>query len=105
MQWYEGIIDKLELSRTYSHKELLELLKNIKPDLADTTYHWSISCLMRDGKILRRGYDAYSISQGERLSEYRPLYSDETINLIELISKKYPHVSFLLLFAYVFFNE
>ena len=104
MQWYEGIIDKLELSRTYSHKELLELLKNIKPDLADTTYHWSISCLIRDGKILRRGYDAYSIFQGEKLREYRPLYSDETINLIELISNKYPNVSFTV-FETVLMND
>ncbi len=40
MQWYEGIIDKLELSRTYSHKELLELLKNIKQDLWQWLCHW-----------------------------------------------------------------
>ena len=59
---------------------------------------------MRDGKILRRGYDAYSISQGEKPREYRPLYSDETINLIDLISKKYPHVSFTV-FETVLMND
>ncbi len=59
---------------------------------------------MRDGKILRRGYDAYSISQGEKHREYRPLYSDETINLIDLISKKYPHVSFTV-FETVLMND
>ncbi len=79
-------------------------MKNIKPDLADTPMIGSISCLMHDGKILRRGYDAYSISQGEKLSEYRPLYSDETINLIDLISKKYPHVSFTV-FETVLMND
>ncbi len=42
MQWYEGIIEKLEFSRTYSHKELLGLLKRIKPNLADATYHGKI---------------------------------------------------------------
>ena len=104
MQWYEGIIEKLEFSRTYSHKELLELLKRIKPDLADTTYHWSISCLMRDGKIFRRGYDAYSLSQGEGLREYQPFYSDETKNLINLIANRYPHVSFTV-FETVLMND
>ena len=104
MQWYEGIIEKLEFSRTYSHKELLGLLKRIKPNLADTTYHWSISCLMRDGKIFRRGYDAYSLSQGEELREYQPFYSDETKNLINLIANRYPHVSFTV-FETVLMND
>ena len=104
MQWYEGIIEKLEFSRTYSHKELLGLLKRIKPNLADTTYHWSISCLMRDGKIFRRGYDAYSLSEGEGLREYQPFYSDETKNLINLIANRYPHVSFTV-FETVLMND
>ena len=104
MQWYEGIIEKLEFSRTYSHKELLGLLKRIKPNLADTTYHWSISCLMRDGKIFRRGYDAYSLSRGEKLREYQPFYSDETKNLINLIANRYPHVSFTV-FETVLMND
>ncbi|MBR5419802.1 MAG: hypothetical protein IK115_01495 [Lachnospiraceae bacterium] len=104
MQWYEGIIEKLEFSRTYSHKELLGLLKRIKPNLADTTYHWSISCLIRDGKIFRRGYDAYSLSQGEELREYQPFYSDETKKLINLIANRYPHVSFTV-FETVLMND
>ena len=104
MQWYEGIIEKLEFSRTYSHKELLGLLKRIKPNLADTTYHWSISCLIRDGKIFRRGYDAYSLSLGEELREYQPFYSDETKNLINLIANRYPHVSFTV-FETVLMND
>ena len=90
MQWYEGIIEKLEFSRTYSHKELLGLLKRIKPNLADTTYHWSISCLIRDGKIFRRGYDAYSLSQGEELREAALEFlaaverdGDDAINVLE----------------------
>lgn len=104
MQWYEGVIDKLELNRTYSHKELLELLKKVKPDLANTTYHWSISCLIRDGKLFRRGYDVYSLFQGEELKEYEPLYSDDAKYLINTISDKYPHVSFTV-FETVLMND
>ncbi|MCR5671302.1 MAG: hypothetical protein K6G10_09880 [Butyrivibrio sp.] len=104
MQWYEGVVDKLELNRTYSHKELLELLKKIKPDLADTTYHWSISCLIRDGKLLRRGYDVYSLFQGEELKVYEPLYSDDAKNIINAISDKYPYVSFTV-FETVLMND
>ena len=104
MQWYEGIIDKLDEKRTYSHKELLELLKKIKPDLADTTYHWSISCLMRYGKLFRRGYDAYSLFRAEGLREYAPLYSDDAKNLITTLSDKYPYVSFTV-FETVLMND
>ena len=94
MKWHEMIIDKLDKERNYSHKELCKMVKDIRPDMADSSYHWIISCLVRDGKIIRRGYDVYSASQGEKLRAYEPVYSDEAMNLTSVIADKYPYVRF-----------
>ncbi len=104
MQWYEGVIDKLKENRNYTHKDLIEMLKLINPDLAESTYHWSIRCLMRDGKILRKGYDVYSLTNGEDLREYKPFYSDEAKNLISVITDKYPYIAFTV-FETVLMND
>ena len=104
MQWYEIIIDRMDKERVYSHKELCELVKAVKPDMADSSYHWIISRLVREGKIIRWGYDVYSVSQGESLREYEPFYSDEAKKLISSIAEKYPHVVFTV-FETVLMNE
>ena len=94
MQGYEAVIENINKGRTYTHKELCELLKGIKPDLSNSSYHWMISCLVRDGKLSRLGYDAYSLPQGEELKKYEPLYSKKAQHLISVIARKYPYVSF-----------
>lgn len=104
LQWYEVVLDKMDKERKYSHKELCELVKALKPDMADSSYHWVISCLVRDGKIIRRGYDVYSVSRGEELREYEPFYSDEAKNLISILSDKYPYVVFTV-FETVLMND
>ena len=60
MPWYEQIKNGLKRGEIYSHKELTDKLKFLKPDLADSTYHWTISGLVRERQIVRLGYDAYS---------------------------------------------
>lgn len=39
MPWYEQIKNGLKRGEIYSHKELTDELKILKPDLADSTYH------------------------------------------------------------------
>lgn len=39
MPWYEHIKNVLKCGDIYSHKELTDELKILKPDLADSTYH------------------------------------------------------------------
>ncbi|MBP5385513.1 MAG: hypothetical protein J6Y57_11170 [Lachnospiraceae bacterium] len=94
MQWYELLIDELDSDRIYSHKELTDILQQKRPDLALSTYHWSISSLVRDGKLYRNGYDAYVRADGKKKTEYWPEYSDIAKKLIDLISEKYPLVEF-----------
>ena len=38
LQWYEVVLDKMDKERKYSHKELCELVKALKPDMADSSY-------------------------------------------------------------------
>jgi hypothetical protein len=70
VQWYEQIENFLKCGEIYSHKELTDKLRSLKPDLSDSTYHWAISRLVRDGQIIRIGYDAYSGPDNSPKKEY-----------------------------------
>ena len=104
MQCYANAVDHLEANRIYSHKELLNLFEKTKPDLADNSYHWIVSCLIRDGRLFRHGYDAYSLPNGGEVEEYRPLYSDEAQGLINAIVDRFPNVAFTV-FETVLLND
>lgn len=104
MQWYEMIKNKLESEKLYSHKELMAALRQEKPDLADSTYHWAISGLVRDGILVRKGYDAYSLSNGVLLADFYPIYSEAASKLICIINTKYPYVQFTI-FETVLMND
>lgn len=55
MQWYEEVLDRIDDKKTYCHKELMDELRLLKTDLPDSSYHWVISGLVRDGALTRRG--------------------------------------------------
>ena len=104
MQWYEHIRNVLKCGEIYSHKELTNELKILKPNLADSTYHWAISSLVRGGKIIRLGYDAYSSPDGSTKKEYDPLYSDLALEVMNQIKETYPYVTFTV-FETVMMND
>ena len=104
MQWYEEVIGRIDDKKIYSHKELMDELRMLKTDLSDSTYHWAISGLVRDGALTRRGYDSYSLSSDHPKDEYVPIYSDIVEEMIRIISEKYPYVQFTV-FETVLMNE
>ena len=104
MQWYEAVLNRIDDKKTYTHKELIDELKGIKLNLAENTYHWAISRLVRSGSLTRLGYDTYSVSRDQTKSEYEPFYSEIATELIKLISEKYPYVKFTV-FETVLMNE
>ena len=104
MQRYEEVLDRIDDKKTYCHKELMDELRLLKTDLPDSSYHWVISGLVRDGALTRRGYDSYSLSSDHPKDEYVPIYSDTAEGLIRLISEKYPYVQFTA-FETVLMNE
>ena len=104
MQWYEEVLDRIDDKKIYCHKELVDELRMLKTDLSDSTYHWAISGLVRNGALTRRGYDSYSLTSGHPKDEYVPIYSDTAEELIRIISEKYPYVQFTV-FETVLMNE
>ncbi|MFU0464870.1 DUF6577 family protein [Gardnerella vaginalis] len=94
MKWYEEVLDEISAGRTYSHGELVSKLKSLKSNMSNSTYHWSISSLVSNGKLLKLGYDSYSLPEASHKKQYYPDYSNKSIKLIKVISKKYPHVLF-----------
>ena len=104
MQWYEEVLYRIDDKKTYCHKELMDELRMMKADLAESTYHWAISGLVRDGALTRLGYDSYSLSSDLPKDEYVPVYSGTAEGLIGLISEKYPYVQFTV-FETVLMNE
>ena len=76
MLWYEEVLDRIDIKKIYSHKELIDELKILKPDLSESTYHWAVSGLVRKGVLTRLGYDSYSLSSDLPKDEYMPVYSD-----------------------------
>ena len=104
MQWYEEVLDRIDDKKTYCHKELVDELRMLKTDLSDSTYHWAISGLVRDGALTRQGYDSYSLTSDHPKEEYVPIYSDTAEELIRIISEKYPYVQFTV-FETVLMNE
>lgn len=104
MQWYEQVVKSLKSDRKYSHKELADELKALKPDLHDSTYHWAISSLIKHGRIEKLGYNMYSLPTEEPKKEYYPVYSDLATGLIDQIQDKYPLVTFTV-FETVMMNE
>ncbi len=91
---YDYIVDCLETKRTYSHKELIALIKWAKPNLSDSSCRWTIDRLIREGKVRRKGYDAYSPVNGDAPGEYYPCYSDEARKLMKDLSDRFPDVAF-----------
>ncbi len=104
VSWYEEVIGRLDEKKSYCHKDLMDKLKKLKNDLSESTYHWAISKLVRDGVLIRLGYDSYSTSKNLTKEEYLPAYSETAAGLIRLISEKYPYVQFTI-FETVLLNE
>ena len=104
MHWYEEVLDRIDEKKIYCHKELMDELRMLKTGLSESTYHWAITGLVRDGALTRLGYDSYSLSSDIPKDEYVPLYSDTAEGLIRLIPEKYPYVQFTV-FETVLLNE
>ena len=104
MQWFEELFDRMDDTKIYSHKELMDELRALKTGLSESAYHWAISRLVSDGALTRLGYDSYSISSDMPRNIYVPAYSDTADGLIRLISEKYPYVQFTV-FETVLLNE
>ena len=94
MQWYETTTKKLEVGHRYSHQELIRLLKSDYPQMRDSSYHWAVCGLLKNGSITKIARNVYVVQNEQEKPVYRPAYSGLATKLIEQISDKYPLVHF-----------
>ena len=101
---YQKLISNLNERENWSHKEIILMLKCMRPGLTESAYHWMIYVLMQRCLLVRLGYDTYALSRDSLKSVYFPAYSEEAMKLIRLISSEYPEVKFTV-FETVLMNE
>lgn len=104
MMWYLNTLGSIDSNRTYSHKELADILRKQRPDLSEDMCNWSIDQSTRKGLLSRQGYNTYSLSDGSILKDYHPDYSQEALKLIQVMKNRYPDVTFTV-FETVLMNE
>ena len=94
MQWYEATSKKLEAGHRYSHQELIKLLKNDYPHMRETSCHWAVFGMLKNGDITKIARNVYVVQNEREKPVYRPAYSELAAKLIAQISDKYPSVHF-----------
>ena len=94
MVWYDAALQKMNQGEIYSHKDLVGLLRQEKPGLGRSGYHWAIDKLLQKGELKRKGYGIYSVSDEKKLQTFSPSYSEEAQLLMKALSEKYPYVTF-----------
>ncbi len=104
MAWYDKTALRLETHRTYSHRALMTCLREDFPAAPESSLRWAIHGMLKDGRLRKQGYDEYMVGKGEKLPEYRPVYSQLSLDLIKLLGEKYPHISFTV-FETVLMND
>ena len=94
MQWFDGVPDRMAEGQSYTHGTIVGWLKQVRPNLSSGGYHWAIDQLIRQGAIVRKGYDEYCKAHGTDRTVYSPAYSENAIHIMEKISAKFPYVTF-----------
>ena len=104
MPWYDNTVKQLEADKIYSHKSLITLLKTFNPDAKESSYNWAITGMLKDGVLIKRGYDEYTLCGNKAKADYLPSYSELSNRIIDRIKNKYPLVRFTV-FETVLLNE
>ena len=104
MKFSNEVFKQLEMDKTYTYRDLTARLQCVSPSAAESTCHAVISRLVRDGKIAKLGYDTYSLSYNLQKLQYAPAYSQSSIELAQLIGKRFPNVTFTI-FETILMNE
>ena len=94
MQWYEATSKKLEAGHRYSHQELIKMLKSDYPHMCETSCHWAVYGMLKNGDITKIARNVYVVQNEREKPVYRPAYSELAAKLIAQISDKYPSVHF-----------
>ena len=104
MLWYEKAVGNLNTSKTYSYHSLVGELMRFKPELSIGAFSWIVKDMVDCGMIVKKGYDEYALPDVKELSAYEPNYTEQAIEIIEMLSERFPYVQFTL-FETVLMND
>lgn len=93
----------LKEDQNYNHQAIISLLMEDNPKLSRNSVQWVLGDLLHEGFIVRNGYDSYSVAE-QKLPDYSPFYSEQSLALMQTISKKYPLTEFTV-FETILMNE
>ena len=94
MAWYTNTIGGINAGTAYSRRELKDLLKKELSGLSDNSCNWAIGKSVKDGLLVRNGYNSYSLAGSKGLYDYEPFYSDKALELIKVINDRFPMVRY-----------
>lgn len=103
MAQYEEIIKSLNSDEIYSYQSLVSMVQEERPAYTVNACRWAVGDMVRDGDIIRLGYDAYSLP-GDSRATYRPVYSEFATEVMRVIAKRFPMIHFVV-FETVLMNE
>lgn len=102
--WIDKALSELSDGITYSREDLLRILLSERPELSDATFRWTLYNLLQERKIFKAGYDIYITSEPDILPVYKPLYTDKTKFLNDMMRQRFPEVMYVM-FESVLLNE
>lgn len=97
-------LSKLSEKEIYNREDLYCFFCAEKGSENDAGFRWDLYNCLKEGKLFHVGYDAYSISKPLDLSEYHPVYSEKSLEIIKVLEKKCPDLPFVV-FESVLLNE
>lgn len=104
MPWYDNTVKSLEAGKTYTRNALMAQLRKDNPSLSRNSFQWAIGGMLKSGKIVRGGFDKYTLSGDNERPRYVPTYSETAGTLIEKVSQKFPYIQFTV-FESLLMNE
>lgn len=79
---------------SFSRKELFNYFIQEKPELTQNSFKWLLADLIKNKCLYKISSDSYSTVPCSK-DLYKPLYSDETTNLLLCLTEFYPEVKFV----------
>jgi hypothetical protein len=91
----DELISEFSKAKTISRDQIKAFYKSHISDLKESSFSWMVYHLCKDKVIQRVGYNTFQLYNNEtKRLVFNPTPSDNALNLIELISNKFPLLTF-----------
>ena len=104
MKWYEKAAGNISEGMKYTRRQLVSILQEETPMLKTGSYQWAVGEMLKNGYIVRVGFDEYMLSGVDIQPEYEPRYSELASELLNVLEEKYSYSEFTI-FETVLMND